>query len=156
MMPTADLSLWLPATTAALVSVKLISLVYRLGRTLDRRRLERRKADHYRLLVDLGEARRVVAKIARPPHGLINAGDAGRLLPADGWAVVDQRLPYHLGAVVTKVDRALETFLAHERAEASADDVVFALERLQAYCRGLSNEYSQPAARAAAAAKTRR
>ena len=152
MMPH-DLSIWLPATKAAFVSVMLISLVYRLGRALDQRRLERKKADHYRLLVDLGEARRVVAKIARPPHGLINAGDAGRLLPADGWAVVDQRLPHHLDAVVTKVDRALEKFLAHERGEASADDVIFELERLRAYARGLLNEYHQPAD---SAAKTRR
>jgi hypothetical protein len=148
-----DPHLWLPAIKAAFVSVMLIALVYRLGRDLDRRRLEHKKADHYRLLVDLGEARRVVAKIARPPHGLINAGDAGRLLPADGWAVVDQRLPYHLDAIATKVDRALEKFLAHERGEASADDVVFELERLRAHARGLLNEYHQPAD---SAAKTRR
>jgi hypothetical protein len=152
MMPH-DLSIWLPATKAAFVSVMLITLVYRLGRALDRRRLERKKADHYRLLVDLGEARRVVAKIARPPHGFTNAGDAGRLLPADGWTVVDQRLPHHLDAVATKVDRALEKFLAHERGEASADDVVFELERLRAHARGLLNEYHQPAD---SAAKTRR
>jgi hypothetical protein len=93
-----------------------------------------------------------VAKIARPPHGLINAGDAGRLLPADGWAVVD-RLPHHLDAVATKVDRVLEKFLAHERGEASAADVVFELERLRAHARGLLNEYHQPAD---SAAKTRR
>jgi hypothetical protein len=142
------------------VGVALIALVYRLGRDLDRRRVERKKADHYRLLVDLGEARRVVAKIARPPHGLINAGDAGRLLPADGWAVVDQmpsarrlRLSHHLDAVATKGDRALKKFLAHERGEASADDVVFELERLRAYARALLNEYHQPAD---SAAKTRR
>lgn len=147
-----DPHLWLPAIKAALLGVMLIALVYRLSRTLDRRQVERKKADHYRLLVDLGEARRVVAKIARPPHGLINAGDAGRLLPADGWVVVD-RLPDHLDAVATKVDRALEKFLAHERGEASADDVVFALERLRAYARGLLNEYSKPAD---SAAKTRR
>jgi hypothetical protein len=127
----------------------LIALVYRLRRTLDRRQVERKKADHYRLLVDVGEARRVVAKIARPPHGLINAGDAGRLLPADGWAVVDQRLPHHLDAVATKVDRVLEKFLAHERGEASAEDVVFELERLRAHARGLLNEYHQPAVSAA-------
>jgi hypothetical protein len=149
---TNDLSLWLLATTAALVSVMLIALVYRIGRALGRRWLERKKADHYRLLVDLGEARRVVAKIARPPHGLINAGDAGRLLPAEGWAVVDQ-LPHHLDAVATQVDRALEKFLAHERGEASADDVVFELERLRAHARSLLNEYHQPAD---SAAKTRR
>ena len=147
-----DPHLWVPAIKAALVSVMLITLVYRLGRALDRRRLERKKADHYRLLVDLGEARRVVAKIARPPHGLINAGDAGRLLPADGWALVD-RLPHHLDAVAIKVDRALEKFLAHERGEASADDVVFELERLRTHVRGLLNEYDQPAD---SAAKTRR
>ena len=130
----------------------LIVLVYRIGRGIDRRRRERKKADHYRLLVDLGEARRVVAKIARPPHGLINRGDAGRLLPADGWAVVDL-LPNHLDAVATKVDRALEKFLAHERGEASADEVAFELKRLRTHVRGLLNEYHQPAD---SAAKTRR
>lgn len=145
-----DLSVWLPVATAALVSVMLLAVVYHVGRTLDRRRLERKKADHYRLLVDLGEARKVVAKIARPPLGLINAGEAGRLWPAEGWTVID-RLPLHLDAVTTKVDRALETFLAHERGAASSDDVIFALERLQAYSRGLSNEYApQPAERSAA------
>jgi len=148
-----DPHLWFLATKAALVSVPLIVLVYRIGRALGRRRLKRKKAGHYRLLVDLGEARRVVAKIARPPHGLINAGEAGRLLPADGWAVVDL-LPHHLDAVVTKVGRALEKFHAHERGEASADDVIFALERLRAHARGLLKEYSQPADRSAA--KTRR
>jgi len=147
-----DPHLWFLATKAALVSMMLIVLVYRFGRGIDRRRRERKKADHYRLLVDLGEARRVVAKIARPPHGLINAGDAGRLLPVGGWAVVDL-LPHHLDAVVTKVDRALEKFLAHERGEASADDVVFELERLRTHVRGLLNEYHQPAD---SAAKTRR
>ena len=75
--------------------------------------------------------------------GFINAGDAGRLLPADGWAVVD-RLPHHLDAVATKVDRALEKSLAHERGEASAADVVFELERLRAHTRGPLNEYHQP------------
>ena len=147
-----DPHLWFLATKAALVSMMLIVLVYRFGRGIDRRRRERKKADHYRLLVDLGEARRVVAKIARPPHDLINAGDAGRLLPVGGWAVVDL-LPHHLDAVVTKVDRALEKFLAHERGEASADDVVFELERLRTHVRGLLNEYHQPAD---SAAKTRR
>jgi hypothetical protein len=39
---THDLSIWLPATKAALVSVMLISLVYRLGRALDRRHRLRR------------------------------------------------------------------------------------------------------------------
>ena len=102
--------------------------------------------------MDLGEARRVAAKVARPPHGLINAGDAGRLLPADGWAVVDL-LPHHLDAVATKVDRALEKFLALERGEASADDVVFELERLRTHVRSLVNEYHQPAD---SAAKTQR
>jgi len=148
-----DPHLWLPAIKAALLGVMLIALVYRLSHTLDRRRVECKKADHYRLLVDVGEARRVVAKIARPPHGLINAGDAGRLLPAYGWAVVDQRLPHHLDAVATKVDRVLEKFLAHERGEASADDVVFELEQLRARARGLLKEYHQPAD---SAAKTRR
>ena len=146
-----DPHLWFLATKAAFVSMMLIVLVYRIGRALGRRRLGRKKADHYRLLVDLGEARRVVAKIARPPHGLINAGDAGRLMPADGWAVVDL-LPQHLDAVATKVGRALEKFLAHERGEASSDEVVFELERLRAYVRGLRNEYHQPAD---SAAKTR-
>ena len=84
-----DPHLWVLATKAALVSMMLIVLVYRIARGIDRRRRERKKVDHYRLLVDLGEARRVVAKIARPPHGLINRGDAGRLLPADGGVVVD-------------------------------------------------------------------
>jgi hypothetical protein len=85
---------------------------------------------------------------------LNNAGDAGRLLPADGWAVVDERLPHHLDAVVTKVDRALEKFHAHERGDASAEDVIFALEQLRALARGLLKEYSHPADRSAA--KTRR
>jgi hypothetical protein len=48
------------------------------------------------------------------------------------------------------VDRTLDTFLAHERDEVSADDVVFQLERLQAYVRGLSADFPTPAARAAA------
>lgn len=146
---------------AGFLAVLLIAGVYRLGKHLDRRRVEHRKAQHHRLLIDLGEARYKVARISAPPDGLITAEDAGRLLPADGWTLVHSmpsarrlRLAYHLDAVTAKVDRALERFLSHERGEASADDVIFELQRLQAYARGLSNEFSTPAARAAA--KSRR
>lgn len=148
----ADYS-WL--TGAALVGTLLIVFVYRFGKSLvEDRRIEQRKTKHHRLLLDLGEARYKVAQIQAPSLGLVSAEDAGRLLPADGWAVVSSmpavrraRLSHHADEIVRKVDRSLDTFLAHERGEASADDVVFALERLRSYARGLANEFSTDEAR---------
>jgi hypothetical protein len=152
---------WL--TGAAFVGTLLIVFVYRFGKSLvEDRRIEQRKAKHHRLLLDLGEARYKVAQIQAPPLGLVSAEDAGRLMSADGWAVVSsmptiqrQRLAHHIDDIAKRVDRSLDRFLAHERGEVPADCVVYELERLRSYCRGFANEYSQPAG-GTAAAKTRR
>jgi hypothetical protein len=157
--PTEILSVVPAAGFRSVVFLAALSLVclYHFRKYLDRRRIEQRKARHHRMLLDLGEARQVVAQIPAPRNGLVTAEDAGRLLPASGWALAESmpaarrlRLAYHIEAVSGMVDRTLDTFLAHERDEVSADDVVFQLERLQAYVRGLSADFPTPAARAAA------
>jgi len=156
MMPH-DPSIWLPATKAVLVSVMLITLVYRIGRALARRRTEQRRTRHHRMLLDLGEARQVVAQIQAPRNGLVSAEEAGRLLSADGWALAEsmpaiqrQRLAHHLEDVARRVNRSLDAFLAHERGEVSGDCVIHELERLRSYCRVFAAEFSTPVARTAA------
>lgn len=143
---------------AALVAVLLLVSLYHFGKKcLDRRRIEQRRTRHHRMLLDLGEARQVVAQIQAPRDGLITAENAGRLLPVNGWALAEsmpeiqrQRLAHHVDDIVRKVNRSLDSFLAHERGEVPGDCVIHELERLRSYCRVFAAEFSTPAARAAA------
>lgn len=136
-----DPHLWLPAMKAALVSVMLISLVYRLGRALDRRHRLRRLHVRRDDLHAARSRRTTLEKIASNGPGLVVwASEEDAAWHAWKTAVprpqAIPRLAEHVSALHAKSGRLLST------AEHAGLDEAFceSLRRMHRHVAGLLHE----------------